>query len=319
MHCESWRKKLSQAGAGLSHAWLVIAVLWALATGCRSHCPPPGQSVPRIEPDSIREVAPVVEGDQSLRVFRTPSAGPPVILLHEVTGLSPETFRLARFLAEAHFSVYLPLLFGEPGDSRFVANGWRACTGGRFHCFHRTATNGPWLVAALLALSRRASAENGGTAVGILGMCLTGNTGLALVRDDSPVRAIVASQPALPFFKGDALGVSEEALARVREHKVAVLALRFTCDRRCPHQRLQLLQTRLGDRFRAFEIDSGPSNAFEIPRNAHSVLTAHFVDQPSHPTRLALAKVIELFNQELRGSPPSGSANHPTPAIRRRL
>lgn len=36
-----------------------------------------------------------------------------VILMHELPGMIPECVDLARRLAEANFTVYLPLLFGE--------------------------------------------------------------------------------------------------------------------------------------------------------------------------------------------------------------
>lgn len=41
-------------------------------------------------------------------------SGPPVMVLHEVAGLSPTTVAFARRLIEAHFSVHLPLFFGRP-------------------------------------------------------------------------------------------------------------------------------------------------------------------------------------------------------------
>jgi dienelactone hydrolase len=106
--------------------------------------------------DLFEELEPPVEYQgRSLRVFKT-GAGPPVIILHEITGLSPETFRLGRMVAQAGFAVYLPLLFGEPGDSRFVANGLRACAGTWFHCLDADQTNDPQLVETLVVLSRRA-------------------------------------------------------------------------------------------------------------------------------------------------------------------
>jgi dienelactone hydrolase len=255
--------------------------------------------MPRLNPDLFEELNPPFEYEgRSLRVFKI-GVGPPVIILHEITGLSPETFRLGRMVAQAGFAVYLPLLFGKPGDSRFLANGLRACAGAWFHCLDRDQTNDPQLVETLVALSRRASEENGSWSVGIIGMCMTANTGLELVREDSPVQAIVASQPALPFLKPYALGVSGDTLRRVRDAKVPVLALRFTGDPKSPRERLLRLQNEIGDRFTAYEIDSGPLNSFGIRRQAHAVLTVELVDEPGHPTRRAFDKVIQLFKDEL--------------------
>lgn len=271
----------------------------AFTTGCSSHCASPKAALPRIGITPIIEQDPLPIEGQVLRLFKV-GTGPPVIVLHEITGLSPDTFRLARLLADAGFAVYLPLLFGEPGDSKQVANGARACIGGPFHCFHKTESTDARLIKILLALSRRVSAENSGAPVGVIGMCLTGNTGLELVREGAPVRAVVASQPALPFLRPAALGVSEATLQRVKAQRVHVLALRFSSDTRASRQRLLRLKTELGDLFQAYEIDSGPLNSFGFKHSAHAVLTTELVDEPNHPTRIALDKVIQLFKRELR-------------------
>ncbi len=53
------------------------------------------------------------------------------------------------------------------------------------------------------------------------------------------------------------------------------------------------------DVFIAVEIDSSPGNPHAIPRGAQSVLTEHFVDEPGHPTRDALDRVLMLFREKL--------------------
>jgi len=230
-----------------------------------------------------------------MQVFRM-GEGPPVILLHEVTGLSPQTFELGQLIAESGFSVYLPLLFGKPGEDRFVKNFVRACTGGWFHCFNRNQSNDPALVETLLELSRRISAEHGQAAVGVIGMCLTGNTGLELAGSCSPVRAIVASQPSLPFGDADALGVSQESIDRVKALQIPVLAFRFSADdSRSPVRRMNRLQSELGGQLTRTDIPPGPG----IRKKPHSVLTGDFVDKPGHPTRQALDDVLNLFHQTL--------------------
>ena len=78
-----------------------------------------------------------------------------------------------------------------------------------------------------------------------------------------------------------------------------VMGLRFTGDRAVPPQRFQRLRDELGDRFIAIEIDSSKGNPHGIPRTAHSVLTVHFVDEPGHPTRDALDRVIQFYRERL--------------------
>ena len=157
----------------------------------------------------------------------------------------------------------------------------------------------------LRALAADAHAACGGPGVGAIGMCLTGGFALAMMVDDVVV-APVLSQPSLPFGVTRAqrrdLGIDDATLARVRERAAAgtsVLGLRFTCDRMAPPERFARLREELGDRFIGIEIDSSRGNRHGIPRRAHSVVTYDLVDEPGHPTRVALDRVIEFFRERL--------------------
>jgi hypothetical protein len=67
-----------------------------------------------------------------------------------------------------------------------------------------------------------------------------------------------------------------------------------------PTARFDRLRAELGDRFLAVEIDSSAGNAHDLPRRAHSVLALDYVDEPGHPTRDALDKVLAFFGDRLR-------------------
>jgi dienelactone hydrolase len=63
-----------------------------------------------------------VDGRFAHTVFKGGS-GPPVIVLHEMAGLSPGAVAFARRLIGAGFTVHLPLFFGRPeqaGTTRSV-------------------------------------------------------------------------------------------------------------------------------------------------------------------------------------------------------
>ena len=137
-------------------------------------------------------------------------------------------------------------------------------------------------------------------------MCFTGGFALGMMVDDRML-APVLSQPSLPFpfspARRRALGVSDADLDRVKERAAAgacVIGLRFTKDPAVPAERFDTLRAVLGERFIAIEIDSAPGNAHGIPRSAHSVLTEHFVDEPGHPTREALDRVLAFLTTQLR-------------------
>jgi len=230
-----------------------------------------------------------------------------VIVIHEIPGLHPGVVAFGRRLIAAGMTVYMPSLFGDPG--REVSGGYtlasiaRACVSREFATWATRKTSP--IVEWLRALARHAHLACGGRGVGAIGMCLTGGFALAMMVDDVMI-APVLSQPSLPFpitgrHRRD-LGVSDADLVKIRARCATgtpVMGLRFTGDRASPGERFARLREELGNRFVAIEIDSSRGNAAGVPRNAHSVVTQHLVDEPGHPTRVALDRVIAFFRERL--------------------
>jgi len=242
-------------------------------------------------------------------VFRAGS-GPAVIVIHEAPGITPEVVGFARRLLDAGFSVVMPSLFGTPGKPistpYILRSVTRGCVAREFAtlALDRTSPITGWL----LALARRAHVESGGPGVGVVGMCFTGGFALGMMVDDT-VLAPVLSQPSLPFAVNRrhraAVGLSDIDLARVKTrvaNGTCVIGLRFTADRAVPAERFETLRRELGDGFVAVEIDSSPGNEFGIRKGAHSVLTNDLVDEPGHPTRVALDRVLAFLAERLRPS-----------------
>jgi dienelactone hydrolase len=137
-------------------------------------------------------------------------------------------------------------------------------------------------------------------------MCFTGGFALGMMVDETML-APVLSQPSLPFPLGKARkaapGVSPVDFAIVKEratHGACVMGLRFTGDPAAPGERFETLRRELGDAFIGIEIDSSPGNAAGIAKRAHSVLTNDLVDEPGHPTREALDRVLAFFDERLK-------------------
>jgi len=239
-------------------------------------------------------------GGVSHPVWRS-GAGPGVIIMHEIPGIIPEVTRFARTVRDAGFTVFLPEMFGKvdkPFSQAYAAaQVIRACISREFTCLAlgRSSPITVWL----RALCRHAHDELGGPGVGALGMCLTGNFALALMLEPSVI-APVLSQPSLPFAVGKkrsaALHLSDEELLvvqrRVKDEGVPVVGLRFTADPACPPERFKALREALGSGFEEHSIHN----------DAHSVLTRHLVNEEGHPTRAALDRVLQLFNQRLKTS-----------------
>ncbi len=240
------------------------------------------------------------------QVYRA-GRGPAVIVIHEIPGIHPGMVTFAQRLLEAGYTVYLPSLFGRPGQppstGALLRSILRVCVTREFAILaDRTSPIATWL----RALAATAYSDCGGPGVGAIGMCLTGGFALAMAVEPA-VLAPVVSQPGLPApltaRKRAAVGLDAADLAQVKartERGLCVLGLRFSADRGCPAQRFQRLRRELGDAFEAIEIDSSPGNPYGIPTRAHAVLTVDLVDEPGHPTRVALDRVLEFLGQRLR-------------------
>jgi dienelactone hydrolase len=242
--------------------------------------------------------------DAATRTVYRRGTGRGVVVMHEIPGITPPVARFARRVADDGFAVYLPHLFGTPGQPLslpyMLTQMVRACIGHEFSVLARNEASP--ITNWLRALCRHAHRECGGPGVGAIGMCITGNFALALMVDEA-VMAPVLSQPSLPLgltaAHRAALHISEAQLARVKERACPVLGMRFTADPLCPGARFETLRRELRGHFEGIEIDSSAANEFGIPRSAHSVVTEHLVDTAGHPTRAALDRVLSFFHERL--------------------
>ena len=239
--------------------------------------------------------------------------GPGVVVMHEIPGITPAVAAAATRIADAGYRVAMADLFGtvdKPFSQAYsVQQIARACVSKEFHVLarHGSSPITTWLRALGRDLDeevRAAGIEANG--VGCVGMCLTGNFGLALAVDPW-VRAPVLSQPSLPFGVSashrKALHLSGDDLVTLQRRAkdgLEVLGLRFTHDPLCPAARFHALQSALGDAFIPVEIDSGPGNPHGIPRTAHSVLALDFVDEEGNPTHEATRTMLDFFDRHLR-------------------
>ena len=84
---------------------------------------------------------------------------------------------------------------------------------------------------------------------------------------------------------------------------LCLLGLRFSADSGSPAERFQTLRREFGDAFEGIEIDSSPGNPQGIGKRAHAVLTVDLVDEPGHPTRAALDRVLAFLADRLKAPP----------------
>lgn len=234
--------------------------------------------------------------------------GPAVIVIAEVPGITPAVISFADRVVALGCTAVMPHLFGKPGGAaRSPLNLARTfshvCVSKEFNLLglRRQSPVTEWL----RALGRREHERCGGPGIGVIGMCLTGGFGLAMMADDW-VLAPVLSQPSLPLPLGKArkadLGVDDVTLAAIKRRSTegsCLLALRFSGDVLSPGERFHRLRHELGASFMAVEIDSSRGNRHGNKLVAHSVVTEDLQDKPGHPTRAALDQVLAFFGERL--------------------
>lgn len=158
---------------------------------------------------------------------------PPVLLLHELPGLSGKTLEYARELSQ-DFTVYVPLLFGKPNSQSnwhgfLIAIGlkseWRGMESG-------TSDIVTWLRAVVMKIED----AHPGQQIGVVGNCLTGSLPLALL-DNPRIHAAVLAQPTLPLtiFRNDeeakkSLGISEDEMKQAINSSAKIFFVRFQQD-----------------------------------------------------------------------------------------
>ena len=242
--------------------------------------------------------------------------GPPVLVMHELSGMNATAVDFARRLAGEGFRVYLPHLFGKPLEAAAFSNSLKLCISREFGrlAAGKSAPITDWL----RALTQDMSTRHGNSRVGAIGMCLTGAFVIPLVIDPW-VAAPVAAQPGVPFSStyvytglghgrwASQLNVSDEHLAaagrRLKADNMQLLALRFEEDRICPRARLDRLREAFGDNIEVQEY-GGASALQRIFFPRHSTLTGEYAKAggaapPDHPVHQAFQRVVEFLRARL--------------------
>jgi dienelactone hydrolase len=237
------------------------------------------------------------------RVFVS-GKGPAVLVMSEMPGIYPHVARFARWVRDAGFTVWMPNLFGTPGQPVSIPRGLavmaRACISREFRAFAADASSP--ITDWLRALAAHAHPLCGGHGVGAIGMCFTGNFALSLMLEPA-VRAPVLAQPSLPLLQRGGMHIAPAELAAVKERMeredLTVLAYRFAGDSFCRAERFAAYQAALGDRFVARVLPDSAANPDAPMKNPHSVVTAHLIDRDGEPTRQAVDEILAFFRTRL--------------------
>ncbi|MDQ6935946.1 MAG: dienelactone hydrolase family protein [Actinomycetota bacterium] len=216
-------------------------------------------------------------------------AGPGVIVIHELPGMTPEVIAFGEEVVSAGFTAVMPQLFGTPGAAprlgAFPGVLRKVCVSSEFTKL-ATGVTAP-LATWLRSLARELHQQLGGPGVGAVGMCFTGGFALAMMVEPAVVAPVVA-QPSLPFAIGKKraadLNLSPADLSVVRERAAdgcPVLGLRYRSDK-AVGTRFETMTRELGDAFVHVDLEG----------RGHSTLTAHRRQE-------AVDRVLKFFDERL--------------------
>jgi dienelactone hydrolase len=215
---------------------------------------------------------------------------PPILLMHEIPGLIPETVRLGDQLVDRHYRVYMPLFFGKFGTRPIgTLRQLLVCAGPNFNCY---STSPSPVLRKLELLRNRIAETHKNQKMAIIGMCLTGGMPVGLVNKD--VGAIVLSQPALPLpltaSLRRSLGVDvKPALGS----DIPILAVHFEKDCLAPDERFTSLESIRGKRLVVHGIKT-------TNPKAHSVLTVEGQHSNDPEVKAAIQHVFDFIDDHLR-------------------
>jgi dienelactone hydrolase len=241
---------------------------------------------------------------------------PAVLVMHELPGLTENCLRFAERLVDQGFTVYLPLLFGELGESsqplQLGANTVRftvqLCMSREFSLLKAGASSPivDWLRGLCQHLYQKEE-HHCFPGIGAIGMCLTGGFVLSLMIDESVI-APVASQPSLPLGltpgQRKALDISPCDLERAKQRaeETGLLVVRFQEDVISPAARLQTLENTFDKTLEKFVITGEQRQQEGIRAFPHAVFTEHFANADGHPygcTQAAFNKVLHFLQERL--------------------
>jgi len=228
-------------------------------------------------------------------------SGPPLLLMHELPGLSEDTFQLAKTYSK-HFTVYLPLLTGKVGDKKLgkLSLGLQSL---RILCLNREihllkAKSSSPITLWLRDLCNHIRSQSDYNGVGVLGMCLTGNFAMTLMADDAVLGA-VSAQPSLPARPHSALHMSDSDIKntsnRLDDLGHYMHAYRFKSDVICKAEKFSAIDktfnTAERERVRIKQLEVTAED-----ENLHSVLVYSF-GAGGDKTKQVYDETVEYFKK----------------------
>ena len=244
-----------------------------------------------MEISGFRKPVSISVGNLTKLMYVSRGSGKPVIVMHELPGMTPSFIRYCSELSLQGFRVYMPLLFKSPNTEMNSPQIAVFCISREFRdLFTVGARNRDRVIVQLLdKLIRHASEANPDQPIGVIGMCLTGGFSVAGIVNEN-VNAAVCCQPSYPFiFNIDSIGLSSqrrEEVAQKVKAKIApcVKSYRYRDDTTSKPKHVKAIADLLGSHFTSFP---------DLDGDGHSTVTG---DQPDDRVK---QDIIEFLKARL--------------------
>jgi len=240
------------------------------------------------------------------------------MILQEMPALSPDVLRLGLRLADAGYSVYIPLLWGgkdenASSDFVFLRHAVELTFSPRWQV-QESNVNRPVLDDLASLCHEYILPQHPKQHLGVIGNCLTGIFPFALATRVPEITAPIASQPAIPLSSSDkgTTGLSEsetKALTRriQSDSTFQMLGFRFEKDLVSPCERFKTLDEKFSGRFLNGTIPfSLYHDRDKLQPHVHSVLTGCYLENKAPSTLAAWNDCIGFLDAKI---------NTPTPRI----
>jgi dienelactone hydrolase len=228
-----------------------------------------------------------------LPVYASLNGSLPLIVMHELPGMSPSFIAYCRRMADAGYKVYMPLMFGEPTMQLGPVGAVRLYISAEFRRLFSASREKPAgrpFTSWLLHLVDDVRERHPGSPIGVVGMCLTGGFALAALAKPN-VDAAIACQPSWPLlFNVKSLGLSDAerdgAVARAKTlPRLCAKGYRYAHDIICRPTHMCAAKAMFDDAFQRQP---------DLPGRSHSTLTG------SSASEAVFRDVLEFLDHRLR-------------------
>lgn len=230
-----------------------------------------------VEIDGFLQPELLKHGDVELPFYCSKVGTIPLIVLHELPGMSETFIAYCRRMSNEGYRVYMPLMFKSPMTNMNPLQCGLFCISAEFRALFAAIENQnlsrpftKWL----LGFVELISARHPGDKIGVVGMCLTGNFALAAIAKPN-INAAVSCQSSFPFFLNiSSLGLSaqerKDAARRARTLPTpCAKGYRFKNDWICRRQHMEAIERTFSGSFERYPDLVGCSHSTLTSRSAN--------------------------------------------------